>query len=234
MIKKALTIIFIAGSLFATQKPIIGSIDLNKMAEEKNITELESLAKNNPYMADINFMIGVYYMAGDKERNLPPDFKKAMDYFLKDQNNLAMANYKIAELYYYGYGVEKDYFKSIEYFKKSVDKKFKDYKSVAPLSLLAISNIYLEKLFDYENAVPYLMQAAQDFNRVEAEMTIAFMYYEGKGLPKDEKEANVWINKAYFNKDATGEHKAYISNYIEPVNSFDIQSDVKNYCGVLK
>ena len=234
MIKKALTIIFIASSLFATQKPIIGSIDLNKLAEEKNITELESLAKNNPYMADINFMIGVYYMAGDKERNLPPDFKKAMDYFLKDQNNLAMANYKIAELYYYGYGVEKDYFKSIEYFKKSVDKKFKDYKSVAPLSLLAISNIYLEKLFDYENAVPYLMQAAQDFNRVEAEMTIAFMYYEGKGLPKDEKEANVWINKAYFNKDANGEHKAYISNYIEPVNSFDIQSDVKNYCGVLK
>lgn len=234
MIKKALTIIFIAGSLFATQKPMIGSIDVNKMAEEKNITELESLAKNNPYMTDINFMIGVYYMAGDKEKNLPPDFKKAMDYFLKDQNNLAMANYKIAELYYYGYGVGKDYFKSIEYFKKSVDKKFKDYKSVAPLSLLAISNIYLEKLFDYENAVPYLMQAAQDFNRVEAEMTIAFMYYEGKGLPKDEKEANVWINKAYFNKDATGEHKAYISNYIEPVNSFDIQSDVKNYCGVLK
>lgn len=234
MIIKILITIFIASNLFANQKPIIGSIDINKMAEEKNITELEELAKNNPYMADINFMIGVYYMAGDNEKNIKPDFKKAMDYFLKDQNNLAMANYKIAELYYYGYGVDRDYLKSIEYFKKSVDKKFKDYKSVAPLSLLGISNIYLEKLFDYEGAIPFLMQAAQEFDRVEAQMTIAFMYLEGKGFQKDEREANVWINKAYFNKDATGEHKAYISNYIEPVNNFNIENDVKNSCGVLR
>lgn len=234
MISRILVTILIVSNLFANQKPIIGSIDINKMAEEKNITELEELAKNNPYMADINFMIGVYYMAGDKEKNIKPDFKKAMDYFLKDQNNLAMANYKIAELYYYGYGVERDYLKSIYFFKKSVDKKFKDYKSVAPLSLLGISNIYLEKLFDYEEAIPFLMQAAQEFDRVEAQMTIAFMYLEGKGFQKDEREANVWINKAYFNKEATGEHKAYISNYIEPVNNFNIESDVKNSCGVLR
>lgn len=234
MISRILVTILIVSNLFANQKPIIGSIDINKMAEEKNITELEELAKNNPYMADINFMIGVYYMAGDKEKNIKPDFKKAMDYFLKDQNNLAMANYKIAELYYYGYGVERDYLKSIYFFKKSVDKKFKDYKSVAPLSLLGISNIYLEKLFDYEEAIPFLMQAAQEFDRVEAQMTIAFMYLEGKGFQKDEREANVWINKAYFNKEATGEHKAYNSNYIEPVNNFNIESDVKNSCGVLR
>lgn len=209
-------------------------IDVEKMAEEKSIKELEEMAKNNPYLEDINFMIGVYYMAGDKSKNINPDFKKAMTYFKKDENNIAMASYKIAELYFYGYGVDKDLNKSIEYFKKSVNKNMKDYKAVAPLSLLAISNIYLQELFQYEEAVPYLFQAAQEFDRVEAQMTIAFMYFEGKGLPKDEKEANAWINKAYFNKNADGEHKAYISNYIEPVNNFNIQSDVKNYCGVLK
>jgi TPR repeat protein len=146
-----------------------------------------------------------------------------------------MANYKIAEIYYYGgFGVKQDLEKSIEYFTKSLNQEFKDYKSVAPLSLLAISNIYLEKLYDYEKAVPYLMRAAQEFNKVEAEMTLAFMYYEGKGIPKNETEANYWINKAYFNKDANGDIKAYISNYIEPVNNFNIESDVKNSCGVLR
>lgn len=78
------------------------------------------------------------------------------------------------------------------------------------------------------------MIKAQEFNKVEAEMTLAFMYYEGKGIPKNETEANYWINKAYFNKDANGDIKAYISNYIEPVNNFNIESDVKNSCGVLR
>ena len=78
------------------------------------------------------------------------------------------------------------------------------------------------------------MQAAQEFNRVEAQMTLAFMFNEGKGIEKDENEANIWLNKAYFNKDATGEHKAFMSNYIEAVTNFNIAEDVKNYCGVLQ
>ena len=241
MIKRILISISLATSLFATQvtpiqtNPIQGNINIEKMVENRDIRELEELAINNPYMADINFMIGVYYMAGDKIKNIKPNFEKALKHLTKDENNLAMANYKIAEIYYYGgFGINQDLEVSIKYFNKSLNQEFKDYKSVAPLSLLAISNIYLEKLFDYENAVPYLMRAAQEFNKVEAEMTLAFMYYEGKGIPKNETEANYWINKAYFNKDANGDIKAYISNYIEPVNNFNIESDVKNSCGVLR
>lgn len=241
MIKKALISLSVATILFATQgstiqtNPLQGSINIDKMVENRDIRELEELARNNPYMADINFMIGVYYMAGDKIKNVEPNFEKAIKHLTKDENNLAMANYKIAEIYYYGgFGANQDLEKSIQYFTKSLNQEFKDYKSVAPLSLLAISNIYLEKLYDYEKAVPYLMRAAQEFNKVEAEMTLAFMYYEGKGILKNEIEANYWINKAYFNKDANGDIKAYISNYIEPVNNFNIESDVKNSCGVLR
>ncbi|WP_418181408.1 tetratricopeptide repeat protein (plasmid) [Aliarcobacter lanthieri] len=211
-----------------------GGIDIDKMIDNKDISELETLANNNPYLNDINFMIGIYYMAGDQKKNISPDFKKAMEHFKKDQNNLAIANYKIAELYYYGLGVEKEFLTAIEYFKKSLNRELKDYKSVAPLSLLAISNVYLEQLYDYEDAIPFLMQAAQEFDKVEAQMTLAFLFIEGKGVEKDEKEANYWLNKAYFNKKATGEHKAYMSNYIEPVENFNIQQDVKNYCGVLQ
>ena len=213
MIKRILISISLATSLFATQvtpiqtNPIQGNINIEKMVENRDIRELEELARNNPYMADINFMIGVYYMAGDKIKNVEPNFEKAIKHLTKDENNLAMANYKIAEIYYYGgFGAKQDLEKSI----------------------------YLEKLYDYEKAVPYLMRAAQEFNKVEAEMTLAFMYYEGKGILKNEIEANYWINKAYFNKDANGDIKAYISNYIEPVNNFNIESDVKNSCGVLR
>ena len=148
MIKRILISISLATSLFATQvtpiqtNPIQGNINIEKMVENRDIRELEELAINNPYMADINFMIGVYYMAGDKIKNIKPNFEKALKHLTKDENNLAMANYKIAEIYYYGgFGINQDLEVSIKYFNKSLNQEFKDYKSVAPLSLLAISNI---------------------------------------------------------------------------------------------
>lgn len=202
--------------------------------QDKDISELEKIAKENPYMANINYMIGIYYMAGDVKKNIKPNFQKAMFFLKKDENNIAIANYKIGELYYYGYGVEQSYPKAIEYFKKASKKEFKDYIAVAPIAITAISEIYVERLHDYENAVPYLLQAADEFHKPEAQMMLAFLYYEGKGIEKNEGEANKWINRAYFNKNTTADMKAYISNYIEPTNSFDIESDVKNSCGMLK
>lgn len=201
---------------------------------EKDIGELEKIAKENPYMPDINYMIGIYYMAGDVKKNIKPDFIKAMYYLKKDENNNAIANYKIGELYYYGYGVKQDYKIAISYFKKATEKNFKDYKAVAPIATLAISQVYIEKLHEYENAIPFLMQAANEFNKPEAQMNLAFLYIEGKGIEKNEEEANKWINKAYFNKDTTADMKAYMSSYIESTNTFDIESDVKNSCGMLK
>lgn len=202
--------------------------------KDKDISELEKIAKENPYMENINYMIGIYYMAGDVKKNIKPNFQKAMLFLKKDENNIGIANYKIAELYYYGYGVEQNYTKAIEYFKKASSKSFKDYKAVAPIAITAISEIYVEKLHDYENAVPYLLQAADEFDKAEAQMMLAFLYFEGKGIEKNESEANKWINRAYFNKNTTADMKAYISNFIEPTNSFDIESDVKNSCGMLK
>lgn len=236
MIKKALLAGVLATALFSAQgqQLLTGGIDINNMTENRDIKELEALAKNNPYLNDINFMIGTYYMVGDKEKGILPDFKKSMEHFKKDEKSLAIANYKIAELYYYGLGVDKNLDKALESFKKAQDRNLKDYKAVAPLALLATSTIYIQELNQHEDAVPFLMQAAQEFDKVEAQMTLAFMYIEGKGIEKNETEANYWINKAYFNKDATGEHKAYIANYIEPVNSFNIQKDVGSYCGVIQ
>lgn len=232
LVYSALASVFCANLMFAT--PFVGNtFDVSKIGEEKNVDELEKLATSNPYLTDVNYMLGVYYMAGDVKKGIPPDFKKAMSYLQKDRENIAIANYKIAELYYYGYGVEKDYDKAIEYFKQSTSDKYRDHKAVAPIALLAISQIYLDKLADFENAAPYLMEAAQKFDKVEAQITLAFLYHEGKGVTKNDEEADYWINRAYFNKEATGDHKAYISNFIEPSKTFDIAQDVRNYCGVL-
>ena len=105
MIKFLFTIcISMSINIFASNIPITGGINIDKMIENKDITELERLAEDNPYLNDISFMIGVYYMAGDVKKKIKPDFKKAMKYLKRDENNLAMANFKIAELYYYGYG----------------------------------------------------------------------------------------------------------------------------------
>lgn len=228
-----ITASFIASNI-ALATPIVGNnFDMNKFGEEKNVSELEKLATSNPYLTDVNYMLGVYYMAGDVKKNIQPDFKKAMQFLQKDRANIAIANFKIAELYYYGYGVEKDYNRAIEYFKEATNEKLRDHKSVAPLALLAISQIYLEKFIDYENAIPYILQAAQKYDRVEAQIILAFLYWEGKGIEKNEEQADYWINKAYFNKNATGDHKAYISNYIEATDTFNINEDVRNYCGVL-
>ncbi len=207
---------------------------INNQNADKDIKELEKIAKDNPFMSDINYMIGIYYMAGDVKKNIKPDFNKAMLYLKKDENNIAIANYKIGELYYYGYGVPQNYNTAIEYFKRASNKKFKDYRGVAPIATLAIGETYMQKLHDFESAAPYLLQAADEFNKPEAQMTLAFLYYEGKGIGKNEDEANKWINRAYFNKDTTADMKAYMSNFIESVNSFNIESDVKNSCGMLR
>lgn len=237
IISSFLSICMVVNLLMAN--PILqskGSTNSTQLNEfhDKDISELEKIAKENPYMANINYMIGIYYMAGDVKKNIKPNFQKAMFYLKKDENNIAIANYKIAELYYYGYGVEQSYQKAIEYFKKATTKTFKDHIAVAPIAITAISEIYVNKLHDYENAVPYLLQAADEFKKPEAQMMLAFLYYEGKGIEKNENEANKWINMAYFNKNTTADMKAYISNYIEPTKSFDIESDVKNSCGMLK
>lgn len=36
-------------------------------------------------MSDINYMIGIYYMAGDVKKNIKPDFYKALMYLKKDR-----------------------------------------------------------------------------------------------------------------------------------------------------
>lgn len=202
-------------------------------SDKEKIEKIKEAAASNPHLQNINYLIGIYYMAGDVKNNIKPDFKKAMKYFLKDSNNIANANYRIAELYFYGYGTKKDLKKAIYYLEKAMDKKFVDYEAVRPIALVAIGRIYAKELKKPEKAIPYLLEAAQKYDKVEAQLALAFMFRRGEGVKENTNEANHWIQKAYFNKNADGNIKAYISNFVVAKGDFDIENDVKQYCGML-
>lgn len=211
-------------------KKDINEIKNVEMDKNKFIKELKGLVEANPYVKDANYTLGIYYMAGDIKNGREPDFQKAKFHLLKDKDNLAMANFKIAELYYYGYGVRQDYQKAIQWFKRAINEDFKDARAVILRARLAIGETYLMKLQDGENAFPYFLKVAQENNEASAQMTVAFMYLEGKGVDKNKEEANYWINKAYFNPHVESFQKVFMARFIESVGEYNIQADLRETC----
>jgi TPR repeat protein len=187
-------------------------VDGKVVNQNQLVKQLKVLTTTNPYVKNANFMLALYYFSGDPTQDIEPDYKKALEHMKKDIDNLAIANYKIGEIYYYGLGVEKDLLTAINWFHKAIEKEHIDSKEVSPLANAAIGAIYLNDLQKPKKAITYLISAANK-NNVNAQLTLAFMYLQGHGINQNWDKADYWLNEAWKNPNLSKEEKEKLQRF---------------------
>ena len=101
------------------------------------------------------------------------------------------AQYRLGNMYYYGYGVNKDYKKAVEWYQKSADQGYK-------LAQNDLGHMYdqgygIDK--DYKRAIEWYQKSA-DQGCEDAQYSLGNMYYYGYGVDKDYKKAIEWYQKS--------------------------------------
>lgn len=109
----------------------------------------------------------------------------------------------MGELYYQGYGTEKNLDKSLKYFKKAAKYKFTyaEYRTAL---------FYLEEkeYLDTDRGIKYLKRAARN-GHTESAFLLALTYGSGELTDKDTEESDKWLNKAIKGKNSKS--KSYAS-----------------------
>jgi len=119
----------------------------------------------------------------------------------------AEAQYKVGEMYELGRGVPKDEPLAISWFKKASAQGHK--KSDYKLLYLDIKSNGLN-----QTTKPQLNKVRQESasGNSNAQYFLGKMYANGVGVPKDLKNALIWLNKANFNGVPEAEHEAIVVN----------------------
>lgn len=121
-----------------------------------------------------------------------------VDYFNKWQK-MSYRKYNTAlsvmgELYYQGYGTEKDLAKSFKYFKKAARYKFTyaEYRT-------ALFYLSEDGYIDTDDGIKYLKKAARKGHSQSA-FLLALTYGTGELTEKDTQESDKWLDKAISGK----------------------------------
>jgi hypothetical protein len=109
----------------------------------------------------------------------------------------------MGELYYQGYGTEKNLDKSFKYFKKAAKYKFAYGEYRTALFYLAEQD-YL----DTNKGIKYLKRAARN-GHTESSFLLALTYGSGELTEKNTEESDKWLDKAIQGK--SGKSKSYAS-----------------------
>ena len=115
------------------------------------------------------------------------------------------AQNELADLYFWGYGVEVDEEKYIYWLKKSAEYGF--WRSMDKLG-----DSYKYKN-DYSESVKWYRQAAE-LGYASAQNNIADMLWYGNGVSENENEANIWYEKAAKQGYAAAQYNLGISYFI--------------------
>ena len=120
------------------------------------------------------------------------DYKKAMEiYELASKKGSAIAQYYIAEMYYYGEGVEKDEIVGYQWYKKAADNG--DSFACNRLGNIFYSGKTVPQ--NYSTAFSWYKKSAERGYKW-GQYNLANRYYYGEGCEKDYKQAIVWFQKA--------------------------------------
>jgi len=129
-----------------------------------------------------------------------------VDYFNK-WKKMSYRKYNTAlsvmgELYYQGYGTEKDIDKSFKYFRKAARYKYTyaEYRT-------AIFYLSEEGYIDNDDGIKYLKKAARKGHSQSA-FLLALSYGTGELTEKDTQESDKWLAKAISGKNSKAKHYA--------------------------
>jgi len=109
----------------------------------------------------------------------------------------------MGELYYQGYGTEKNLDKSLKHFKKAAKYRFSYAEYRTALFYLAE-----EEYLDTDRGIKYLKRAARN-GHTESAFLLALTYGTGELTDKDTEESDKWLEKAIQGKN--GKSKSYAS-----------------------
>jgi len=100
-------------------------------------------------------------------------------------------DHKRGLLFYKGIGVDKDFKKAAQWFKRAA----KNTHSGAQYNLGIMSYLGQGVPQDYAQAA-YWFQKAGEQDHAAAQYNLGFLYYEGKGVEKDDLQAFMWIDRS--------------------------------------
>lgn len=100
------------------------------------------------------------------------------------------SQFALGSLYYMGIGVKKDAAEATKWHKKAAEQGHEG-------AQFSLGNQYKTE-GDIQSAI-YWYQKAADQNNPSAQKQLGFIYYNGKGIPKDYTKASMWLNKVLKN-----------------------------------
>ena len=164
---------------------------------------LESADKNN---IEAKKETGLILCSGKYQNRI--DYKAAMKYFREAaayNNKRAMK--LVADMYYNGYGVEKDSHEAFIWNKKAAD--LGDAEATFYIFQMYLKGEGVDQ--DLKKAIEYCEEAAEK-GVTEAMNIIGIFYYQGTGVEVDKQKAKEWITKAIDN----GNNDAKV--YLDKIN----------------
>ena len=122
-----------------------------------------------------------------------------VDYFKKfkmgAKRGYVQANATLGQFYYIGYGTEKDEDKALKYLKKAAKKG-----EPSSQYLVGVISLISKKNKDVDKGVKYLEKVAED-NYKDANYILGTLYINDKLIEKDLPKADLYLTKAYKQKD---------------------------------
>ncbi len=100
-------------------------------------------------------------------------------------------DHKRGLLFYKGIGVDKDFKKAAQWFKRAA----KNTHSGAQYNLGIMSYLGQGVPQDYAQAAHWFQKAGEQ-DHAAAQYNLGFLYYEGKGVEKDDLQAFMWIDRS--------------------------------------
>ena len=133
-------------------------------------------------LGNINYKRGVFFLRDSNE------YRNAFAYYsYAATRGHIEAQIKVAEMYYGGYGVQKDYQNAVVWYEKAAAQGSKD--AQVEVADMYYSGKGIEK--DYKKAFMWLEKAAAQ-GHVKSIYKVGYMYENGLGVKQDYKKAFTW------------------------------------------
>ncbi|KAG0081424.1 hypothetical protein BGZ90_008410 [Linnemannia elongata] len=152
----------------------------------------EITAKANAGDTAAQVQLGTAYKKGGY--GLTQDYKLAMKWYVqaaeKNDENSAIAQSNIANLYEYGQGVIQDKSRALDWYLKAA-------KQGRVLAQIKVGKcmIYIDEEEGYVKALPWFLKAAEQGNS-DAQYKVAMLYNNGQGVERDMSKAMYWYDQA--------------------------------------
>ncbi len=158
--------------------------------------------------ADMDFVSNHIQVCFKTDEDIKREKARIESYTSLATNNDATAQLIIGECYYFGWGVEQDYGKAVEWYKKSAEQG----NAVAQCNLVYCYHKGQGVEQDYGRAVEWLNKSAEQGNAV-AQCILGICYEYGQGVEQDYKKAVEWYKKSAEQGNAVAQKNLGVCYY---------------------